>query len=227
MTKLSNRIKTICDLAQEETGVFFDLCCDHGLIGKELLARKQKIELTFVDIVPHIVDNLDRATTYIPSGNKVSFLTKNAAKILIKVKSQNVYIIAGIGADLAVDIFKNIYKQAPGSVFVFCINQKPEYLKEILLENNQKLKKNAFVFENGHGYEILVTSINGTRPIEIFDRSLFKVSNPDHKEYLQNLKKYYSLKVLYNSDERCEQYLNDLNEILVNFQANLKHSVII
>lgn len=227
VNKISKRIQAICDLAQSENNIIYDLCCDHGLIGGELLRRDKNKQITFVDIVPHIMNKVRDIYSYIPTDKNLNFLTEDAKKLQVTKNSQNTYIISGIGASLAVEIFKNIFKQAPDSKFIFCINQKSELLKEYLIFKHQKLMGNCFVYENGQGYEVFMTSINGTKIIPIFDSTIFEVGNFDHHQYLQELKMYYLLKLKFSSCSKFKTYINDLDKILSSFNELNQDSGII
>ena len=42
----------------DEFDTFYDVCCDHGVLGFQLAHEKPSSQIHFVDVVPSIIENL-------------------------------------------------------------------------------------------------------------------------------------------------------------------------
>lgn len=211
---MSNRINTICDLIPNDVITIYDLCCDHGQIGIEAFKRNNNFRVIFVDRVDSITHALH---SYIPRNSNLTVLTKDAKNLKIKSNKKDLFIIAGIGADLGIKIFDNLYAQNSEAYFLFCIHQKTEFLKEHLIKSKLGVLRNKFIFERGQGYEVFLTSALVDRPIKIFDSTIYDVTNQNHNNYLVSLRDYYKTKAIFESSDLYPRYVNQLECILKSF----------
>lgn len=196
----------------------YDLCCDHGIIGMAISKTYPNLQVTFVDKVPSIINNLrNKLTAYITLENKFQILCKDATKLKVNANNKNLFIVSGIGGELATDIFNNLYNQDKEAFFIFCIHQKNEYLKEHLIEQKFQVIKSGLVIENNHGYEIMLVHPNMGENIIVFDCKTYDQNSINHKNYLINLKDYYELKCKHEENPKFRQYFSDLEAILASF----------
>ncbi len=151
MSKLSFRLKKIKNLISSESNIVWDLCCDHGQLGKSLLQNKQKVY--FVDIVPHIIDELKQS---IVSSN-CEFQAKDATKIIIENRIDESIIMAGVGGWTCIKILDSLinnYTQLK-SEFILAPQKNLQTVKDYLLKNDFTLISEDIIQDKKNYYNIL------------------------------------------------------------------------
>ena len=141
MSNLS-RIKCIQSMVEDDSLVY-DLCCDHGIIGIGVIARVSKVY--FIDRVESIITRLANTLegTDIPSSKYV-VLKRDATKYKFSNFSA-IYIIAGIGGDLAIEIIKNILAHDSNPSFIINVNKNTRKLRLFLNHSKLKLYRETLV----------------------------------------------------------------------------------
>ncbi len=90
---LSFRLQKIKAAINPGADLVWDLCCDHGILGKSLLDDGK--EVFFVDQVSHIINHL--VDDLAASTSKYTCIVSDAAEINIKNKVSETVVIAGVG----------------------------------------------------------------------------------------------------------------------------------
>ncbi|MBX2988704.1 MAG: SAM-dependent methyltransferase [Bdellovibrionaceae bacterium] len=108
MIRLSPRLQFLLDQAWPGEALW-DLCCDHGLLGRRALQSGRFPEVHFVDQVPHIMARLrERLTREAPGAP--AFLHAVPAGDLEPVLTGTV-IIAGVGGEKILEILRRLHER--------------------------------------------------------------------------------------------------------------------
>lgn len=108
--KLSNRLQFIYDKLLPQMPVW-DFCCDHGYLGVEALKSRKFPKVSFVDQVPHIVENIDSVVQkkFAELYPSAEFITANAEDLRSDVTGN--VVIAGVGAHTIFKILRALWEQ--------------------------------------------------------------------------------------------------------------------
>ena len=146
LSKASERIQRIVSFPTDSYENIYDLCCDHGKIGSQLHARFPSSNVILIDQVNSIIEDIRTLYSDIPS-KRFSIIKEDCTKLKVERKSKNLFILAGIGGQLALDIFKNISSQTSDGHFLFCLNQGVEDFRSALIDNGQELVRDTFLLK--------------------------------------------------------------------------------
>ncbi len=212
---LSKRIETITTLVGVRHETVFDLCCDHGLIGLEVL-KQTNSKVIFVDIVHEIMEKLsiNLKATDIPSGN-YSIITSNA--IDLKVPQNACFIIAGIGGELAIKILENILNQVDQFEVIISANNNLIKLRKFLISKNLKMVDEILVKDNKQFYEILKISHFGNEEITEIGTKMWQNPKNHHFEYIEQQISYY---------KKSAKYSINSNRLLSSFEILKANTVV-
>jgi len=166
--KLGKRLKQIDAMAGSGYDHIWDCCCDHGLLGAALLARKAAPAIHFVDVVPEIMRQVEnKLQRFYPQSSQSAddsqwrvHCLDAAALPLQAFSGKHLIIIAGIGGELMAELINAIDEQhaATDMDFLLCPMRHPFALRQQLIERNFSLKTEVLVKENRRFYEILWVS---------------------------------------------------------------------
>jgi tRNA (adenine22-N1)-methyltransferase len=199
----SNRLTKIISMV-EPCEVFYDLCCDHGKIGKSIIEQNKAKKVIFNDQVKHIIDKLrDELSAYITSD--VNFLSKPCENIDIIDKST--VCIVGVGYETILKFLKN--NKNKKLELIISSHTKPIELREFLINQQYHLKSEELLQENGHFYEILNLNTYNEPNISILGH--FKQNNAS-KKYFEKLSNYYLTKVTHQNDSKSKEILKKIRE---------------
>lgn len=87
--KLNKRLKQIEQMVTSDYTHIWDCCCDHGFLGAALLSRQAAMNIHFVDIVPELMDKLEKNCTnfiqgHIPLGKHIVWMWQRCLWINMK-----------------------------------------------------------------------------------------------------------------------------------------------
>ena len=109
--KINKKINTIVNLSLEtfdEFDTFYDVCCDHGVLGFQLASEKPSSQIHFVDVVPSIIEKLKLKNMHYQFPNVIFDIRRGQD---IKLEGQNPLVsVAGVGGDLVIDIVEELLK---------------------------------------------------------------------------------------------------------------------
>lgn len=168
------RINSIADIVQDNYDCIYDLCCDHGLIGKKLSQNQPDSYIYYVDVVPTIIDKLNK-DSYITHKLRSCVLAKDARNSKFKIYKKNLFIISGIGAELGIEIYQNIQSQITPDHevdFIFCIHQHIDKIHDFMATAPLRLKAFKLVKEREKYFEIFYLAIDEKYPKDPFLESL-------------------------------------------------------
>ena len=212
--KNSRRIQVINSLVSPDTETVWDICCDHGQIGLSFLPHK---EVHFVDIVPAIMERLELSllSSDIPRG-KYHIHLSDAKELCTESPSKNnCFIIVGIGADLIIQILKNI-PNSKNIEYIVCAHQYPHKLRDHLIQNQYFVQDEVLVQESGQFYEILKISKYKGQPISPIGEMLWDGEIENSFLYLKKRIAYFNKKAEFNPghSQVLEQYRRKLQIFL-------------
>ena len=179
---------------------FYDLCCDHGMIGLGVYQRDKTKHLYLNDQVKSICDKLkykiESIYSYIPS--QISLINKPCETI--KFVNNSTICIAGVGYDTIIRILENVPKDAQ---LIISSHTKQQKLRHHLI-SRFKLLEERLVYEGGRFYEILklnsyegeVLSLLGNFPID-----------SNFKAYLEQIHRFHATKLRYGNDSFSKEIL--------------------
>lgn len=87
----------------------WDLCCDHGLLGRAALEAGGFDNVYFVDRVPHIIEKLKTRIQPLDLARKARFLAAPAEEL--QQPLTGTVVIAGVGAYTAFAILKTLWQK--------------------------------------------------------------------------------------------------------------------
>ena len=82
---------------------FWDICCDHGLLGESALQSARFPRVHFVDRVPHIIANLTNRLGELPEGSRL--ILSDAADLNERIHGS--VSIAGVGGHNIIKILSS------------------------------------------------------------------------------------------------------------------------
>jgi tRNA (adenine22-N1)-methyltransferase len=143
----------------------WDCCCDHGLLGCALLAQQANGNIPnhihFVDIVPELMDELDKKLHRFYSDLAWRTHCLDVAKLpLIEYKGKQLIVIAGVGGDLMIEFIESIYQQHKSMSidFLLCPVHHQYALRQKLIDLDFSMKDEVLVEDNQRFYEVILVS---------------------------------------------------------------------
>ena len=164
------RLSTIEALISEGYDYIWDCCCDHGLLGINLLASNAAPNIHFVDVRPELIEQLERKLERHSAGMpwmKRQWRTycQDASDIKIsKLTGKHLIVIAGVGGDLTRDIVGSLIQDFNSSEhdydldFLLCPIRQQYVLRKYLKELGCRSKKEVLVQENKRIYEVMLAT---------------------------------------------------------------------
>lgn len=218
MPKVSFRIQELVNIAPGPYDYVWDLCCDHGFIGEQFLKSNNiPKEIIFIDRVQSIISSLENrlVTTDIPKGVRLNFIAKSATEVNYEKTKKNLFIIAGIGGVLSIEILKQILKTQSNllsSTFIVSAHENIPQLREYIQSTKLRLLDEKLIKDNGKYYEILVLSSSGSKEVEICGNIMWQNPQKYHLDYITDKLKYFRLKNSYENSEKLTHIINELDK---------------
>lgn len=186
----------------------WDCCCDHGSLGMNLLCERTAPNIHFVDIVPDLVNKVEKTLQQFFSNSPSTWKTHciDVAQLpLNQYTGKHLVIIAGVGGDLIIEFIHSVFQQYPELEidFLLCPVHHQYALRKELINLNFGLQHEMLIEENNRFYEIILvsTSINDLNaPISLVGDNIWQ-SNTIQQ---QNITQRYLAKTL-NHYQRIQQ----------------------
>lgn len=214
--KLGKRLQALFDTISNATShatydEIWDCCCDHGLLGMEILNRDICQQVHFVDMVADITRKLEQNLNHF-SANTYTITTGSAANIQLNTANKQLIILAGISGRTVISIMKGIIalnhplqeltdnKQIDISYLI-----SPNYhlyeVREYLIQQGFYLVSETIVFENNKSNEIILVSTK--KPKSVSEKAnnlitptgkMWEHNDQQHQNYLNSLIDHYQKK---------------------------------
>ena len=217
-TKLSNRLTVLCQAiasnsfsnpvnvttkVHDHFDHIWDCCCDHGYLGQQLLIEQPESHIHFVDVVPHLIDEvttrLNTSSEQVNQSNsKWSSHCMDAAEIPLDSEQSHLVMIAGVGGDLLIEMVESIVANHPSLMtagqlsFLLCPVRQLHKVREGLNRLNLGLVSEQIVKDKQLFYEVIMASNQSTTNVSQVGDSMWDLNNKDHVEYRDTMIKHYS-----------------------------------
>lgn len=197
--KLSPRLARIDNMIDQTYDQIWDCCCDHGLLGRQLLLRGAARQMHFVDVVPHLVNGLQQLLSEPLSGFSDSNWQTHCldvSQLLLPSgpEAQTVLmVIAGVGGDLTIELVQGILANNPGRniEFVLCPVRQQYQVRKQLADVGLALINEQLVLDNGLYYEVLHLTTAAGAPLTLAGQSMWDFSQAPHRDYLHRTLQHY------------------------------------
>lgn len=219
--KLSHRLQKIEQMVRPGYTHIWDCCCDHGLLGAALLARQTGENVHFVDVVPELMNELEKKLHRFHKESTWATHCIDAAKIpLQQYSGSQLIIIAGVGGDLISQLVKEIYQKHPTLPvdFLLCPVHHQYSLRQQLVALNFSLKKEILIEDKNRFYEILLVSSKNDKNKKITPtgEDIWKYHSENQskisKNYLQKKMSHYQ-RIQKGRVEYVENIIEDYSKI--------------
>ena len=222
---ISQRISEIINTITYSYENIWDTCCDHGLVGYQLLNQVPESKIHFVDIVPHIIHKVENTlNTKHPEQNWQCHLQCIKSLPIDKIGDNHLIIIAGVGGDLIAEFVSSLQSKFAGLNidFLLCGVNHNYTLRQKLNHLPLNLINEQLITDNNRFYEVIYVS-NHKKPnstINVIGHKIWQYSNEQERlirvRYLEQLITHYK-KVCYANDQfkfALSSYQSKLEEIL-------------
>jgi len=189
--RLSKRLSAIDKSIADRYHHIWDCCCDHGYLGRVLLARSAAPHIHFVDIVPSIMAHLDqRLADCEVTNSQYHTYCQDVEKLPLDNFSKDdkhLIIIAGVGGDFTLDIVNQLLldhgdKQLE---FILCPVRQQFLLRSQLAKRGLSLIDEQLVKDEKWFYEIIHLTTGTGEPIEGIGSKLWHQPNQWHVQHLE------------------------------------------
>lgn len=225
--KLGKRLQHIESSITSNYDHIWDCCCDHGLLGMSLLANNINAKVHFVDIVPHLMNELEQKLHIYPATKwqthciDVSKLPLNAN---LENSTKHLIIIAGIGGEQTCQLINEICEKNTlvEIDFLLCPVHQLHSLRQQLIKLNVQLVSESLIEENERFYEVLLLSKSQTEhkhmnTVSPAGNQLWLCQNPQElalaQTYLNNTLNHYKRMQQGAKNKHIEAIINDYQKI--------------
>lgn len=214
--KLGKRLHVISELVTCDKMYFYDLCCDHGHLGINVLKKNAPVKIILNDQVKSICAKLEDSYADYIVDQKVEVLEQNATQVKLQKKYANFVSICGVGGDLTIKILENLFSQLTERDFLLLSpHTKIHQVRHFLIKHNFYQIKEILVEENDKFYEILlVKKCMEDTNIHFVGHDIWKASDycdfDKLQQYLGEMVKYYQIKAQYDSSDFIKLILSEL-----------------
>lgn len=155
-TRLGKRLKALLNALPKHPHTVWDLCCDHGALGRAVLEVFPQCHVVFNDIHPDIMQRLEQLLEHYQASN-YSTLACPAQSIQPQPGTQPVFILAGVGDEQCIEILSHLGTCPEAESFTYIISPatKVAYVRKYLIDQHFRLLSDKVVSENGRSYEII------------------------------------------------------------------------
>jgi tRNA (adenine22-N1)-methyltransferase len=195
--KLSHRLTSLCQSIH--TNAFqhiWDCCCDHGYLGQQLMQDHPESQIHFVDVVPHLIDQVTVDLNKQPLLNGVTHCL-DAAAIKLDGTQTHLVVIAGVGGDLLIEMVTSIVNNHAELMlngqldFILCPVRQLHKVRSGLNKANLGLVAEKLVLENHLFYEVIHVNNQSDTPISLVGNMMWDLSNPEHVSYQQTMIRHF------------------------------------
>ncbi len=150
---LSNRLKAIVSMVPK-ADVIADIGCDHGKAAVSLIKKNIAQQVICTDISGKSLDKAKKLVKSSGYAEKVSLREGNGLAVLNE-KEADIAVVAGMGAELIIDILDADKAKAPDTLVLSC-NTGSGLLRQWLGNNGYVIQDESLVFENRHFYPVIL-----------------------------------------------------------------------
>ncbi|RJG48161.1 tRNA (adenine(22)-N(1))-methyltransferase TrmK [Motilimonas pumila] len=198
--KMGKRLQQIVDMAwraqeQKHYQHIWDMCCDHGQVGINLLDRSPACHLHFVDQVPSIMTSLQLRLEHHFASSSTHWHThcQDAGQISFSAAESHLVIIAGVGGVNTLALINQMLSKTPSSNidFLLCPVHQLWPLRKALNQKGYGLEREQLLQENRRFYELLYVSGTSQKAISNTGCHLWQADKRLSEQYQQRLLAHY------------------------------------
>lgn len=218
--KLGKRLKQIEKMVDKPYSHIWDCCCDHGLLGFNLLKAQRSKTVHFVDIVPALLATIETKLQTHWQGKKHAWQVHclDVAKLPLDQFSNDpktethLIIIAGVGGELLIELLQSLLVTVYNYhvEFILCPVHHNYQVRQFLIKQRFGLIDETLVAENGRFYEVLHVCTQSSEAITPVGSKMWNLADPKHQQYLQKTINHYQ--------RIAKDPKADVNEILKHYQ---------
>ena len=228
-TKLGKRLKHLFTTIPSDSDIVWDLCCDHGALGRAILETRQNTHVIFNDIHPDIMLRLSEQLVQLNASN-YELAVSPAEKITLKKAVNQTVVLAGIGDEQCITILNSLALQEPAKHCRFIISPttKVALVRQFLITRHFYLLEESVVTENNRTYEVLTVCLsNQSNSIKMTSELGDDVGRgwrkkPEHIRHLNKLIGYYQGQALNKNKPYAKNLLDQYEFILKNLTTPLE-----
>jgi len=222
-TRMGKRLSTLFQQIPQNTTTFWDLCCDHGALGRAVIESKLGTRVDFNDIHPGIMLNLEQTLTRL-GAEHYELKICPAEQTLLSTTPHPTIMLAGIGDEQSIKILKALFAQeaSQNALFIISPATKNYNVRRFLAEHGVYHIEELAVTENKRTYEIISISLQPSdeatkmRPDnEFLFGQCWQPGNSDHIRHIKKILKFYLAQSI-NSNQP------DINAVVNGYQNILK-----
>lgn len=190
----SKRLQLIADMVDGDYSHIWDCCCDHGLLGFEIMKR-QSSKVHFVDCEKKLTDALQlRLETYGPEPALWQVHCEDVCQMALPEERKQLVIIAGVGGDTCIEMVQSLLERYPDHRldFMLCPVRQLELVRFSLASSAVGLLCDAFVEERGRCYEVLYLRQNHSRSLGVIAQDMWQPKNSSQRRYIEKRIDYLS-----------------------------------
>ncbi|URQ91617.1 tRNA (adenine(22)-N(1))-methyltransferase TrmK [Pseudoalteromonas sp. SCSIO 43101] len=193
---LSKRLSAIVDVVDSGYDEIWDCCCDHGLLGIELLQQNKAQLIHFVDIVPELMQALNDKLVRFATNEQCArwqVHCQDVAMISPDPNKRHLVIIAGVGGELLVQFLAKIVGHHPGIHidFIVCPVHHSYQVRRYLQTLSLGLVSEQLICENKRFYEIIAMSASSSKQVTRVGQQMWQLTSKEHQAYLKQLCAHY------------------------------------
>ncbi|TCS43063.1 tRNA (adenine(22)-N(1))-methyltransferase TrmK [Reinekea marinisedimentorum] len=193
-TRLGKRLRALLNAIPDGTKQVWDLCCDHGAVGRAVIESRPNCEVVFNDIHQDIMARLSKKLIALGAKN-YRLEVAPAQNLKLNGEQRPTIILAGVGAEQCIEILKQLFSQpaAEQAYFIISPATKTYFVRQFLCQAGVYLADEACISENRRSYEIICIQLQqkaSNRPMIGTAEDLFGACwQPGNAEQLKHLKK--------------------------------------
>ena len=188
---ISKRIKLIVNQIDKRlNATYYDIGCDHGLIGYEILQRDTTNKVVFCDILDV---NLNKAKVLCESNKNICerslFCLSNG--VPDDAKSDGIGLIFGLGGETIIDILKNNISLS--EFYLQPLTSKYK-LRNLLVSNNYEVINDVKLFYDKYNIDLIHIKKANTKSFLSDKELILGKDNINRRDdiYLEYLRKEYN-----------------------------------
>lgn len=220
-TRLGKRLSTLFKSIHAQSTVIYDLCCDHGALGRATLETRPNAKVFFndvhKDIMARLADQLDQF-----GAQNYDLLVCSGTDIVVQPTLHGSIVLAGVGDELCIAILEALLRQESLSSYEIIISpaNKTAHVRHYLNQQAVALIHETTVTEKKRTYEV-ITVRPSKKPNILVSKfgDCWQEKNSDHVEHVRKLISFYKAGLNAKHTDKNRQELID---IIDGYQSILK-----
>ncbi|MDN3648592.1 tRNA (adenine(22)-N(1))-methyltransferase TrmK [Reinekea marina] len=212
-TKLGTRLRHLVESIPTDTELVWDMCCDHGALGRAIIESRPQCQVIFNDIHKDIMARLKEQLIQL-NAQRYRLAVCPAEAVSLEETSRQVVVIAGIGDEQTITILEALRTQAHAKNCTFIISPttKVALVRQYLIGAGFYRVNESIVTENKRSYEVITVATQQTQHAQLMTEKngdlIGRCWQPieSHRQHLKKLIGYYQGQAL-NPEKAYAKFL--------------------